>query len=58
MGIALTYNPFGRVIDQVATKQLPATHMIQPPGPQRSKPICVTGLVVSAMEEIIDRHTR
>jgi hypothetical protein len=50
--------PFGRVIGQVARKQLPASHMIQPPGALGSKSICVIGLVVSAMEGIIGRHTR
>ena len=52
-GIASTYNPF-----RPGYRSGGKDHMIQPPGPRRSKPICVTGLVVSAMEGIIGRHTR
>ena len=57
VGIASTTIPFGRVIGRGAGKQLPASSMIQPPGPQQSKLICVRGLAASAMERTVDQHT-
>ena len=57
VGIASTHNPFRPGYRSGAGKRLPASFTIQPPGPLRSKLICVRGLAASAMQRTIDQRT-